>query len=172
MNEDLVMSPTINERESSKSPSGSHSIDDILGIKATSELGNSHPHHHHHNNMYSGSDSSSDSSSNSGTSEREASSASPPPLALGDTSSTSTNRHHHQHLLQMATTGSAQIQQGMQQLAIIYNCSNEETLSAWNNYYLIINAYFCAEQTVNPVIQLAHLEGTKLYSISFLLQIY
>lgn len=53
------MPPTSNERESSKSPTGSHSIDDILGLKA-SQMATSQ-----RQATYSGSDSSSDSSSNS-----------------------------------------------------------------------------------------------------------
>lgn len=57
----VTMPPTINDRESSKSPTGNHSIDDILGIKASAAAQLAAPR-----NMYSGSDSSSDSSSNSG----------------------------------------------------------------------------------------------------------
>ena len=58
----VTMPPTTNERESSKSPTGNHSIDDILGIKAAAAAAQlTAPQ-----NMYSGSDSSSDSSSNSG----------------------------------------------------------------------------------------------------------
>lgn len=65
MSENCVnMPPTINDRESSKSPSGNHSIDDILGIKAAAAAAQlAAPQMQ---NMYSGSDSSSDSSSNSG----------------------------------------------------------------------------------------------------------
>lgn len=107
MNENCAaMPPTTNDRESSKSPSGNHSIDDILGIKvaAASHLGTAQQQA-----MYSGSDSSSDSSSNS-TSERETSPSFPVEH------STPASTRHHQQLLQMATlAGAVQQGQGQQQ---------------------------------------------------------
>ncbi len=81
------MPPTINDRESSKSPSGSHSIDDILGIKA-SQMATSQQQQA----AYSGSESSSDSSSNS-ASDPETS----PAFPLENPASS-----RHQQLLQVA----------------------------------------------------------------------
>lgn len=103
MNENCAaMPPTTNDRESSKSPSGNHSIDDILGIKVAAASAQQQV-------MYSGSDSSSDSSSNS-TSERETSPSFPVEH------STPASTRHHQQLLQMATlAGAVQQGQGQQQ---------------------------------------------------------
>ncbi len=110
MNENCVaMPPTTTDRESSKSPSGSHSIDDILGIKAIT-AGNSAQlvgSQHQPEAMYNGSDSSSDSSSNSDDRESSPSlpaametSRSPPPLQQ--------HQAQPQQLLQMTTlTGAA-----------------------------------------------------------------
>ena len=96
-----AMPPTIHDRESSKSPSGSHTIEDILGTK-----GNASQPPSSRSAMYngSGSDSSSDSSSNS-ASEGESS-----PSFPVDNSANS----RQQQLMQMASLagGSPQQQQG------------------------------------------------------------
>lgn len=90
-----TMPPTSNERESSKSPTGNHSIDDILGIKA-SQMATSQ-----HQAAYSGSDSSSDSSSNS--SEPEMTS----PLVVENSANS-----RQQQILHLATTaGESPLQQ-------------------------------------------------------------
>ena len=100
MNENCAaMPPTSNDRESSKSPTGSHSIHDILGIKASQMAASQR------RATYSGSDSSSDSSSNS-ASDPESS----PSLPLENSANS--------QLIEMATTagGSAPQHQGQGEL--------------------------------------------------------
>ncbi len=110
----LVM--TINDRESSKSPTGSHSIDDILGIKATAgahlTTNNSRNHLHEVQQMYSNSGSGSDSSSDSSASERE-NTLSPHPsvtVALDSSSACSSPSAvvARQQMLHIASVGAGQ----------------------------------------------------------------
>lgn len=120
MSEDCAaMPPTTTDRESSKSPSGSHSIDDILGIKVaagSAQLVSSEQQQQQPQGMYNGSDSSSDSSSNSDDRESSPSlaagmehSRSPPPLQQLPT----TQQQQPQQLLQMtALQGTAAAAQG------------------------------------------------------------
>lgn len=106
---------TINDRESSKSPTGSHSIDDILGIKAAAaaaQITNNSHHRHQVQQMYSNnSGSGSDSSSDSSASEREASPSPQPAASLESCSSIPIAGHPQQQLLQMATLGGTPQQQ-------------------------------------------------------------
>ena len=113
MSEDCAaMPPTTTDRESSKSPSGSHSIDDILGIKVAAGSAQlvSSEQQQQQQAMYNGSDSSSDSSSNSDDRESSPSltARSPPPLQQLPNS-----QQQPQQLLQMtALQGTAAATQG------------------------------------------------------------
>ena len=107
---------TINDRESSKSPTGNHSIDDILGIKATAgahlPTNNSHNHLHEVQQMYSNSGTGSDSSSDSSASERE-NTPSPAPVAAAAqeiSGCSSPNAIARQQMLQIASVGGSQQQ--------------------------------------------------------------
>ena len=111
----LVM--TINDRESSKSPTGSHSIDDILGIKATAgahlqATNNSRNHLHEVQQMYSNSVSGSDSSSDSSASERENTPSPHPAATVAQDSSSACSSPSavvsRQQMLQIASVGAGQ----------------------------------------------------------------
>lgn len=108
MNENCATMPPTNERESSKSPSGNHSIDDILGLKATQMAASSSQQQNRHAYSASGSDSSSDSSSNGSASEPDTSPTFP----------VSSRQQQQQQLLQVATTAGLEAQQRQGELAV------------------------------------------------------